>query len=251
MRVVSLLLLIIIALVKFDIIHLSYISDMTIKYIFIFAFGLFVYAFVKPHIDIIFSNKKKVSNELIQRTVPELMNEEIDILSADIPFKANLFALKRRRSAIIIDNRILDQLSDEELGFFIMHEYSHIKDNDPLKMQLASLSAIALVPLIVSILLDIFSLPKNAIAIITVIVLFVIVYLLGLAGAFRYRRHIELKCDAYGAKYVGKEDIEHAFQQLVKLEVINHKKRGALSSHPSLNERLKNLDIASEDEKKN
>lgn len=251
MRVVSLLLLIIIALVKFDIIHLSYISDMTIKYIFIFAFGLFVYAFVKPHIDIIFSNKKILSSEFVERTVPELKDKDIKIISADVPFKANLFALKKRKSAIIIDNRILNQLSDKELRFFIMHEYSHIKDNDPLKMQLASLSAIALVPLIVSILLDIFSLPNNAIAIIAFVVIFVIVYLSGLAGAFRYRRHIELKCDSYGAKYVGKEDIEHAFQQLAKLEPINNKKRGALSSHPSLNERLKNLDIASEDEKKN
>ena len=251
MRVVSLILLIIIALVKFDIIHLSFINDAQMRFIFIFAFGLFVYAFVKPHIDIIFSNKEKVSNEFIERIVPELKDKDIKIISANVPFKANLFALKKRKSAIIIDNRILNQLSDKELRFFIMHEYSHIKDNDPLKMQLASLSAIALVPLIVSILLDIFSLPNNAIAIIAFVVIFVIVYLSGLAGAFRYRRHIELKCDSYGAKYVGKEDIEHAFQQLAKLEPINNKKRGALSSHPSLNERLKNLDIVSKDEKKN
>ncbi|MCY1568655.1 M48 family metallopeptidase [Staphylococcus pettenkoferi] len=192
-----------------------------------------------------------MSNEFIERIVPELKDKDIKIISANVPFKANLFALKKRKSAIIIDNRILNQLSDKELRFFIMHEYSHIKDNDPLKMQLASLSAIALVPLIVSILLDIFSLPNNAIAIIAFVVIFVIVYLSGLAGAFRYRRHIELKCDSYGAKYVGKEDIEHAFQQLAKLEPINNKKRGALSSHPSLNERLKNLDIVSKDEKKN
>ncbi|WP_431769506.1 M48 family metalloprotease [Staphylococcus pettenkoferi] len=71
------------------------------------------------------------------------------------------------------------------------------------------------------------------------------------SGAFRYRRHIELKCDTYGSKYVGKEDINNAFQQLAKLEPINNKKRGALSSHPSLNERLRNLGIASEDERKN
>ncbi|CAM2988486.1 hypothetical protein CD039_00215 [Staphylococcus argensis] len=251
MRVVSLILLIIAILVKFDIVHLSYISDMTIKYIFLFAIGLFVYAFVKPHIDIIFSNKKKVSSELIQRTVPELKGEEIDILSADVPYKANLFALKKRKSVIIIDNRILSQLSDKELRFFIMHEYSHIKDNDPLKMQLASLSAIALIPLIVSILLDIFSLPNNAIAITAFVVIFVIIYLSGLAGAFKYKRHIELKCDAYGAKYVDKEDIESAFHQLVKLEPINNKKRSALSSHPSVNERLKNLGIVPEDEGKN
>ncbi len=251
MRVVSLILLIIAILVKFDIVHLSYISDMTIKYIFLFAIGLFVYAFVKPHIDIIFSNKKKVSSELIQRTVPELKGEEIDILSADVPYKANLFALKKRKSVIIIDNPILSQLSDKELRFFIMHEYSHIKDNDPLKMQLASLSAIALIPLIVSILLDIFSLPNNAIAITAFVVIFVIIYLSGLAGAFKYKRHIELKCDAYGAKYVDKEDIESAFHQLVKLEPINNKKRSALSSHPSVNERLKNLGIVPEDEGKN
>ena len=250
MRVVSLILLIIIALVKFDIIHLSFINDAQMRFIFLFAIGLFVYAFVKPHIDIIFSNKKKVSSEFIQRTVPELKGEEIDILSADVPYKANLFALKRRRSSIIIDNRILDQLSDEELRFFIMHEYSHIRDNDPLKMQLASLSAIALVPFIVSILLDIFSLPNNAIAITAVFVLFVIIYLSGLAGSFKYKRHIELKCDTYGAKYVDKEDIENAFHQLVKLGPINNKKRGALSSHPSVNERLKNLGIAIEDEGK-
>ncbi len=251
MRVVSLILLIIAILLKFGMVHLSFINNAQMRCIFIFAFGLFVYAFVKPHIDIIFSNKEKVSNEFIERIVPELKDKDIKIISANVPFKANLFALKKRKSAIIIDNRILNQLSDKELRFFIMHEYSHIKDNDPLKMQLASLSAIALVPLIVSILLDIFSLPNNAIAIIAFVVIFVIVYLSGLAGAFRYRRHIELKCDSYGAKYVGKEDIEHAFQQLAKLEPINNKKRGALSSHPSLNERLKNLDIVSKDEKKN
>lgn len=251
MRVVSLILLIIIALVKFDVIHLSFINDAQMRCIFIFAFGLFVYAFVKPHIDIIFSNKKKVSNEFIQRTVPELKDKDIKIISADVPLKANLFALKKRKSAIIIDNRILNQLSDKELRFFIMHEYSHIRDNDSLKIQITSLCAIALVPLIVSILLDIFSLPNNAIAIITFVVLFVIVYLSGLAGALRYRRHIELKCDTYGSKYVGKKDINNAFQQLAKLEPINNKKRGALSSHPSLNERLRNLDIAPEDERKN
>ncbi|WP_186303052.1 M48 family metallopeptidase [Staphylococcus argensis] len=188
---------------------------------------------------------------MIQRTVPELKGEEIDILSADVPYKANLFALKKRKSVIIIDNPILSQLSDKELRFFIMHEYSHIKDNDPLKMQLASLSAIALIPLIVSILLDIFSLPNNAIAITAFVVIFVIIYLSGLAGAFKYKRHIELKCDAYGAKYVDKEDIESAFHQLVKLEPINNKKRSALSSHPSVNERLKNLGIVPEDEGKN
>ncbi len=177
MRVVSLLLLIIAILFKFGIVHLSFIYDAQMRFIFLFAFGLFVYAFVKPHIDIIFSNKKKVSSEFIQRTVPELKDKDIKIISADVPLKANLFALKKRKSAIIIDNRILNQLSDKELRFFIMHEYSHIRDNDPLKIQLASLCAIALVPLIVSILLDIFSLPNNAIAIISFVVLFVIVYL--------------------------------------------------------------------------
>lgn len=243
MRVISFILLIISIFLKIGTIHLSFINSYQIRYLFAFSIGLFVYAFLKPHIDIFFYNKEKVDDQFIKKSVPELLDKDIDIYSSDMLFKPNLFAIKKRKPIIIIDNSILNNLSEQEIRFFIFHEYSHIKDNDSFKMHITSLCAFTIVPLLFFIVIPKISLPTNFISILPFIIMFVSLYFTGVILSFKYKRSIELKCDSYASNYVEKKNIKNAFQKFIRLDIFNYKKRGMLSSHPSLNERLNNLNI--------
>lgn len=247
MRIISLLLLVIAILLKVNILNFTFINDNLIRYFFAFSLGLFVYAFLKPHIGLIFPNKKELSNEFVENNIPELANKEVYLYSVDMPFKPNLFAVKKKKSAIFIDSSLINKLSKDELRFFILHEYSHIKDNDSLKMHLASLSAFTVIPFIFFIIIPIVQLPANALYLIMTIVLFVSIYFLGIGLNFKYKRHLELKCDSYASNYIEHSDIKSAFQKFITLDIFDFKKRSALSSHPSLNERLNNLNISIED----
>ena len=243
MRIISLLVLVIAILFKTSILNHPLISNNLIRYFFAFSLGLFVYAYLKPHVDLIFSNKQELSTEFIEKHIPEFKNKNVYLYSADMPFKPNAFAIKKKKPSIFIDRSLIDKLSINELRFVLLHEYSHLKDNDSLKMHLASLSAFALVPFAFFIIIPIIKLPSDALPLTMVIILLVSIYFLGLMLNFKYKRNIELKCDSYASNYVDDSDIKSVFQKLIDLNIFNHKKRSTLSSYPSLNERLDNLDI--------
>lgn len=248
MRIISLLLLVIAILFKTSILHHPVISNNLIRYFFAFSLGLFVYAYLKPHIGLLFTNKKELGTDFVKNNVPELANKELCLYSVDMPFKPNAFAVKKKKPSIFIDRSLINQLSTNELRFVLLHEYSHLKDNDSLKMHLASLSAFALVPFAFFIIIPIIKLPSDALPLTMVIILLVSIYFLGLMLNFKYKRSIELKCDSYASNYVDDSDIKSAFQKFIDLNIFNHKKRSALSSHPSLNERLNNLSISIEED---
>ncbi|MDF4041287.1 M48 family metalloprotease [Staphylococcus aureus] len=152
-----------------------------------------------------------------------MLDKDIDIYSSDMLFKPNLFAIKKRKP-IIIDNSILNNLSKQEIRFFIFHEYSHIKDNDSFKMHITSLGTFTIVPLFFFIVIPTISLPTNFLSIIPFIIMFVILYFTGIIFSFKYKRSIELKCDSYASNYVEKESIKNAFQKFIKLDIFNYKK---------------------------
>ncbi|MGD6772296.1 M48 family metallopeptidase [Staphylococcus simulans] len=243
MRIISLLLLILAVLLKFDVLSTPFLSYNLKKYMFAFSFGLFFYAFLKPHVDLIFVNKKRLTSKFVTEYVPELTNKKISFYSVSMPFKPNLFAVKKKESVIIIDDSLIQKLNENELRFFLLHEYSHIKDNDSLKMHLVSLSAFTLTPFVFFLLMPIIKLPSNIILLLIVVFLFILVYFIIIALNFKFKRNCELKCDTYASEYVNTKYIKSAFEKFIELGIFDYKSRSILSSHPSLNERLNNLNI--------
>jgi len=244
MRTISLLILTLSLLLKFEVIHIYFIDNYLSRYILGFSIGFFVFCFLKPHADIFFNNKKKLNSDFVKKIAPELQGKNIDFFSADMIFKPNIVVLKKKRYSIFIDNKIIDNLSEAELRFFIFHEYSHIKDNDLLKIQLSTLIAFTVTPLFIFIVTSIIELPSEFLKIIPYMIIVIVLYLGGIILNFKYKRNRELKSDTYASNYVKKEDIINSFQKFINLNIFEKKKRSLLSSHPSLNERLKNLNIS-------
>lgn len=243
MRTISLLFIILSIALKLKLIHLSFINDYSIKYILGFSIGLLLYAFLGPHIDLLFLDKKKLEYNFINNITPELANKKIDFFSANMIFKPNIFLVNKKKPSIFIDNKIINDLSNAELRFFLFHEYSHIKDNDGLKNQLSTLLAFTVIPLIMSILSANINLSNYPFLIILYILIFIIIYWGGIMLNFKYRRKRELKADKYAAAYVNKEDVISSFQKFIKLNNFDKKSKSLLSSHPPLEKRLKNLNI--------
>ncbi|MCU5745444.1 M48 family metallopeptidase [Staphylococcus sp. SQ8-PEA] len=241
MRTISLIFIIFSLALKFKLIHLSFINEHSIKYMLGFAIGLFIYAFLGPHIDLLFLDKKELEYNYINNIVPELAEKDIVFFSANMIFKPNAFVLNKKKPTIFIDNKIINNLSNAELRFILFHEYSHIKDNDGLKNKLSMLLAFTVVPLVMSILVANINLSSYPFVIILFVLIFVIIYWVGIILNFKYRRKRELKADKYAVNYVDKEDVISSFQKLIKLNDFDRKSKSLLSSHPPLEERLKNL----------
>ena len=243
MRLIAIIFLSLVILIKFDVIQVSLLGQTEIRYLFIFAFGLVGYAFISPYMYLFLSNRTEVDRTWLQQHIPEMETHQVTTYIGELPFKPNLFASgSGHRKVIAIDRRIEQALSIEELKFFILHEYSHIKDHDILKLSLMRSVVVAFIP-IIALLVSRTIHFNNVLLLLIFVVIVLSLYISGFFLFFHYARLKELKCDRFAAQFTSKTAQRQALENFIALGIMEDTKVKLMSTHPSLQQRLNHLNI--------
>lgn len=223
---------------------IPYINSDMMRYMFAFSTMLLLFVLIRPHADVLAIGKQETNLEELLKENPFSNQNNIEIYSANLIFNNGLMVTQKpKKNLLFVDNKVVAELSKEELKFWIMHEYSHIKDNDLLKMQIISILAYTLVPLVLITITSLINFPENLFISLSIVGFFGIVYIVGVLYHFKYKRTKELKCDTYASAFANRENIKTSFEKFVRMNLISEYDLDLFSGHPSLKRRLENLKI--------
>ncbi|MGD9581265.1 MAG: M48 family metallopeptidase, partial [Vampirovibrionia bacterium] len=139
---------------------------------------------------------------------------------------------------ILCYDTLINNLTKEQFAAIMAHETAHILNNDILKRLLFIVLIIALY----TIYTQLFFL--GSIYIILLTIFLVIVAIFGLKFITKRNQTQEFKADEFAAKLL--KDKESVIESLTLIHEINqypreHKKKGSFRYHPTLNERIENI----------
>jgi Zn-dependent protease with chaperone function len=240
-QVISLVLLIGIGLLKFNLLDGSFINKNVIHYFFNATMILTIFSIVFPKVSNIKLKKAKIEdNNLLIDMLQEIdPNSNIEIYTSRNHLSKNAASLYKENSLVIVcGEELINILNYKQLKFVIAHEYYHIKNNHLIKNILSFVFVVALVPAIL-ILLNLFM--GNWFPALPTIIISAVIYICSFILHFVYSQHREYAADRFAASLVGSHNAKTTLKILGDNNLIVEKKYTLFETHPSMNKRIQKV----------
>lgn len=200
-----------------------------------FTFFILLFSFIHP---LLFKNtflKKAYKINIYEYIQDEkLLPKDIDVELWTIK-KTNLSAFSfkvRNTSHIILNERYLNELSQQEVKFIILHELHHVLRNDVEKNIISWAVVIALIPFVTLNMNFLYNLNF-----VVSIPLLLTIYALSVATHFFFSRKREFNADKFSRNYTSSMTGKATLDKIEKMEGVKESGFSLYHTHPTIKKR--------------